>query len=213
MLAIVLRSLTELIGMLTIIDQLISPFSDKIVAHFPILTEGAFLLQYAAILFLLAIYIHYRIKDNSIDIQYRIAQKPINFDLKMDEIESEADTQIDFAVEMENVEDWWVKILSKLNFNLLVEINHPRGILINMERMNSDFKEIEPKQVRKIEIEAPLQLDGRRKIILYVKLDGDTSFNGKGFISTKIYIVPMHSMLRKIFPIELGMSKIDILPS
>lgn len=213
MLAIVLKSLTELIGILVIISQFVSLFSNKIVEYFPFVSKYAYLLQGGAILLLLAIYIHYNIKDNSIDIQYRIAQKPINFDLNMVDIKSNSGAQINFAIELENVEGGWVKFLSRLNFNLLVEINHPLGITIIMERANSDFKAIEPKKARKLEVGAPLQLDGRRKFTLYAELDENTSFDGNGLISAKIYIVPRLSVLRTIFPIELGMSKIYIPPS
>ena len=62
-------------------------------------------------------------------------------------------------------------------------------------------------------VTAPLQLDGRRKFRLYVELEDNTSFDGKGLIITKIYITPKLNRFKNISSIELGMSNIDILPS
>lgn len=213
MLATVLESLTKFIGIIAIINEFVSLFSDKIVEYFPVLNEKAYLLKYGATIFFFIIFIHYTIKENSIDIKYRIVEKPCDFDLEMDYIKSKYGAKIDFAVEIENEEGMWLKFFSLLNFNFLVEVNHPHGIKVNMERENSDFKIIEQKKARKMEINAPLQLNGRRKFSLYLELEDNTSFSGKGLIFTKIYITPKLNIFRKIFPIELGMSNIDILPS
>lgn len=213
MLASVFASLAEFIGILTIINEIVSPISDKIVEHFPVLNEKAYLFKYGATLFFLAIYTHHSIRKNSIDVKYRIAEKPSNFDLEMDYIKSKYGAVIDFVVEIENEKGVWLKFFNWLNFNLLVEVNHPHGIKVSMERDNSDFKVIEPKKARKMEITAPLQLDGRRKFSLYVELEDNTSFDGKGSIITKIYITPKLYRFKNISSIELGMSNIDILPS
>lgn len=216
MLASVFASLAEFIGILVIINGIVAPFSDKILEYFPALTENAYLpylLNGGATLFFLAIYTHHSIRKNSIDVKYRIVEKPSDFDLEMDHIKSKYGAAIDFAVQIENEESMWFKFFNRLNFNLLVEVNHPHGIKVNMERENSDFKVIEPKKARKMEMTAPLQLDGRRKFSLYVELEDDTSFDGKGLIITKIYITPKLNRFKNISSIELGMSNIDILPS
>lgn len=210
--ASVLTSLAEFIGIFYIINEIVAPLSDKILEYFPILTEYVYLIKYGAALFFLAIYINHSIRKNSIDVKYRIAEKPSNFDLEMDYIKFKSGAAIDFAVEIENVEGIWLKFFNRLNFNLLVQINHPHGIKINMERENSDFKVIEPKKTRKMEMTAPLQLDGRRKFRLYVEIEDNTSFDGKGLIITKIYITPKLNIFKNISSIELGMSNIEILP-
>lgn len=216
MLSTFFNALTKFIGILAIINEIVDPLSDKIVENFPFITEIAYLrplLLYGATIFLLAIYTHYTIKEKSIDIKYRIVKNPSDFDLKIGDIESDYGAKIDFAVEMENVEGRWIKLFSWLNFNILVQVNHPYGIKINMERIKSDFKVIEPKETQKMEMCAPLLLDGRRKFSIYLELDDNTSYGGKGFIDTKIYITPKRTIFGKIFSIELGMSKIYILPS
>lgn len=214
--ASVFASLAEFIGILVIINEIVAPFSGKMLEYFPVLTDNAYLpclLKGGATLFFIAIYTHHSIRKNSIDVKYRIAEKPSDFDLEMDYIKSKYGATIYFVVEIENEKGMWLKFFNRLNFNLLVEVNHPHGIKVNMERENSDFKVIEPKKARKMEMTAPLQLDGRRKFSLYVELEDNTSFDGKGSIITKIYIIPKLYRFKNISSIELGMNKIDILPS
>ena len=93
--------------------------------YFPDLTENAYLpylLKGGAILFFVAIYTHHSIRQNSIDIKYRIAEKPSDFDLEMDYIKSKYGLAIDFVVKIENEDGIWLKFLNMLNFNLLVVI-------------------------------------------------------------------------------------------
>ena len=215
MLKSVLESLAELIGIVVIINEIVAPFSGKILEYFPGLAENAYLpylIKGGPFIFLLAIYTQNSIRKNSIDVKYRIVEKPSDFDLEMDYFKSKSGAAIHFVVEIENVEGMWLKFFNMLNFYLLVEIKHPHGIKVNMERQNSDFKVIDPKKTRKMEMTAPLQLDGRRKFRLYVELEDNTSFEGKGLIITKIYITHKLNIFKTISPIELGMSNIELLP-
>lgn len=203
-----LESIGEFIAIIAIIYGITSSIQEKIVEYFPFLEEYKYIVSFLTAILFLIIYFRYSIKKNSINVKYRLMNKPEALDLKMDEL----DDTINVIFKKENEESLWLKFLSYLTFDIFIKVDFPVGIRLEMERNFSEFKILEDNP-QNLLIITLLSTSGRRRMPLYVQSMEYTNFDGGSPIYINVYIAPKRNLLHKLLQIGLGSEKIDILPS
>jgi len=203
-----LESIGEFIAIIAIIYGITSSIQEKIVEYFPFLEEYKYIVSFLTAILFLIIYFRYSIKKNSINVKYRLMNKPEALDLKMDEL----DDTINVIFKKENEESLWLKFLSYLTFDIFIKVDFPVGIRLEMERNFSEFK-ILGDNPQNLLIITLLSTSGRRRMPLYVQSMEYTNFDGGSPIYINVYIAPKRNLLHKLLQIGLGSEKIDILPS
>ena len=203
-----LESIGEFIAIIAIIYGITSSIQEKIVEYFPFLEEYKYIVSFLTAILFLIIYFRYSIKKNSINVKYRLMNKPEALDLKMDEL----DDTINVIFKKENEESLWLKFLSYLTFDIFIKVDFPVGIRLEMERNFTEFKILEDNP-QNLLIITLLSTSGRRRMPLYVQSMEYTNFDGGSPIYINVYIAPKRNLLHKLLQIGLGSEKIDILPS
>lgn len=204
----ILESIGEFIAIMAIIYEIMSSIQEIIVEYFPFLEEYKHIVSVFTAIFFLSVYFQYSIKKNSINVKYRLMNKPEALDMEMDELEG----TINVIFKKENEESLWLKFLFYLTFDIFIKIDFPVGIRLEMERNFSEF-EILKDNPQNLLITTSLSTSGRRKMLLYVKSMESTNFDGGSPIIINVYIAPKIYLFNKLLKIGLGSEKIDILPS
>jgi hypothetical protein len=194
-----------------IIDNLSSFFLKYIVIIFPSFSI-LHIKVIAGICFLL-ILIHSNMKQNIIvNLNYRIEDFAKDLDLQYKQIKDKKGLTVCFYMKKVSEAPIWIDLFDKLNLKLLVKIDCPKGLKLDIERINSDFKEIHPKKPNSLWLSSPLDLDGRRNFKLYIESEKDTSFEGHSELSANIYISSTNNTIRNLFTFSLSKIKIGIIP-
>lgn len=209
----VLNAVVTTINFFSLIYTIAVAFSDKIVELWPASEDyitNKFLLIIPSFILFLAL-IQLSIKENSININYRLLRKPKSLDLTMENLKNIKGDTVDLYFEKEKNSAWF-PFLSYLKFKLLISILYPQGISIAVDRSCSEFEHIE-ERANETKIYLNLSLDGRRVVSFDVESNSGTTFDGNNPIRTKIYISSRNILISKIINIELGHCQINIQPS
>lgn len=129
---------------------------------------------------------------------YRFKKYPSDIQLKINRI-IKKEVQIDLTISQGL--PFLFRFLSKLNFVAYLEIKRPHGLILNNERTGTDFNKINENAARLL-LDMDLNLDGRRKLTIYVQKDSNSSFQGGSAIVFSYYVGrkdAKHHFCRKIF--------------
>jgi len=128
------------------------------------------------------------VKSISIGSTYRFDKKPERIELSVNEIKKNNPEKVSITIftKPNKILKWFYLLSHKF----IVQISNPYGIIVTYERNNSDFDVIKDQTTTNITLSKKSEAIGKRSLILYLKLDSNSSFQGGDNLIVNISIMP-----------------------